>query len=70
MCLVQRPQHSDAGKAALFVIYINDIVKGLCCNIRLFADDTSSYVIVENPVTAAFQLNTDLGLIYKWVKTW
>ena len=56
--------------ATLFLIYINDIVKDLHCNIRLLADDTSLYVIVENPVTAALQLNTDLSLIYKWAKTW
>ena len=54
----------------LFLIYINDILKDLPCNIRLFAENTSLYVIGENPVTAALQLNTDLSLIYKWAKTW
>jgi hypothetical protein len=29
----------------LFLIYINDIVDDLDCNIKLFADDTSLYVI-------------------------
>ena len=38
--------------------------------LRLFGDDTSLYVIMEIPVTAALQLNTDLSLIYKWAKTW
>jgi hypothetical protein len=31
----------------LFLIYINDIVDDLDCNIKLFADDTSLYVIVD-----------------------
>jgi hypothetical protein len=31
----------------LFPIYINDIVDDLNCNIKLFADDTSLYVIVD-----------------------
>ena len=35
-------------------------------NIRLFADDTSLYIIVENPDAAAEILNTDLNKISKW----
>ena len=37
----------------LFLIYINDIVNEIHSNIRLFADDTSLYIIVENPQIAA-----------------
>ena len=29
-------------------------------NIRLFADDTSLYIIVEKPITSAVCLNSDL----------
>ena len=37
----------------LFLIFINDIVTDIGCNIRLFADDTSLYIIVEHPDVAA-----------------
>ena len=44
----------------LFLIYINDIVKHIGCSIRLFADDTSLYIIVDCPLQSAQLLNTDL----------
>ena len=34
----------------LFLIYINDIVKRLRCSIRLFADDTRLFIIVDCPL--------------------
>ena len=43
-----------------FLVYINDIVENIHSSIRLFADDTSLYIIVEEPVNAAYQLNNDL----------
>ena len=36
---------------------INDIVKEIHSNIRLFADDTSLYIIVDFPDSAAQILN-------------
>jgi hypothetical protein len=50
--------------AFLFLIYINDIVDDLDCNIKHFADDTSLYVIVDeqNYTQAADMLSTDLSL--------
>ena len=54
----------------LFLLYISDIVTAIGSNIRLFADDTSLYIIVENPDAAAGILNTDLNKISKWAKSW
>ena len=39
-------------------------------NIRLFADDTSLSILVENLVSAAQILKSDLDKNTKWAKTW
>ena len=54
----------------LFLIFINDIVKNINSSIRLFADDTSLYIIVENPQTAVITMNLDLGTISQWALDW
>ena len=63
------PQGSILGPL-LFLIYINDIVNELRASVRLFADDTSLYIIVENPNTAAITLNNDLDYISSWACDW
>ena len=42
------PQGSVLGPV-MFLIYINDICEGMNSDIRLFADDTTVYVFVDNP---------------------
>ena len=51
-------------------MFINDIVKEIHSNIRLFADDTSLYIIVDFPDSAAQILNVDLERLYEWAVQW
>ena len=54
----------------LFLLYINDIVEDIQSSITLFADDTSLYIIVDDPLGAAITLNSDLSRIHRWASQW
>ena len=51
-------------------MYINDLTENLKCNVKLFADDTSLFTVVQNPNTAANDMNHDLELIKQWAHQW
>ena len=63
------PQGSILGPL-FFLIFINDIVAEVGCSIKLFADDTSIYVIIENAQTDANNLNENLTKIQDWSNKW
>ena len=49
---------------------MNDIVVDVHSTVRLFADDTSLYLIVDNPIESARRLNSDLDRMYQWAACW
>ena len=63
------PQGSILG-TLLFLIFINDIVDEVNCPIKLFADDTSIYAIVDNPLITSLSLNSHLQKVQNWSNRW
>ena len=54
----------------LFLIYINNLPKGLSSNTKLFADDTSLFSAIHDSSTTMNELNNDLVKINNWAYQW
>ena len=63
------PQSSILGPL-LFLIYINDLPKGLSSNAKLYADDTSLFFVIHGSSTTRNELNDDLVKISNWEYQW
>ena len=63
------PQVSVLGPL-LFLNYINDLPVEITSSCKIFADDTSLFLKIENKSYSNFQLNKDLETISKWAFQW
>ena len=51
-------------------MYINDLVHEVDCEIKMFADDTSLYITVDDPHIAANTLNQNMERVSNWANRW
>ena len=51
-------------------LYINDLTDNLNSNVKLFADGTSLFSEICDPLETANVLNSDLRKICKWAEQW
>ena len=51
-------------------MYINDLTTDLKCNVKLLADNMSLFTIVQDPYSAASDMNHDPELISRWAHNW
>ena len=63
------PQGSILGPL-LFLIYVNDLPNNLISTIKLFADDTSIFPIINDTNVSTEEINNDLKItserVYQW----
>ena len=51
-------------------IYINDLSDNLESNVKLFADNTSMFSVVRDPINTSQKLNNDLHKVGLWAYKW
>ena len=51
-----------------FFLYINDLTDNLNSNVKLFADDTSLFSEIRDPLETANVLNNGLRKIREWTE--
>ena len=54
----------------LFIVFIDDMLTYINSTIKLFADDSSLYLIVDDPQETAQPLNDDLVKVNAWSTKW
>ena len=54
----------------LLLIYINDLSQRLSINAKLFADDTSLFLVINDSQTSGNDFNKDLEMIHNWAFLW
>ena len=54
----------------LFLVYTNDSPERLTSNVKLFADDTSIFLVVHDSRSSSLSLNEDLPKVSQWGYKW
>jgi ribonuclease P/MRP protein subunit RPP40 len=63
------PQGSVLGPV-LFIMYVNDIPRSRGVSIKLFADDTKLYTVLQDDSIASAELQNCLDAICEWSNEW
>ena len=53
----------------IFLIYINELSDNLEANVKLFADDTSMFSVVSDPINTSQKPNRYLDKVGPWANT-